>query len=129
MGAREQIIELRKQHGDWTEERIGNSIGKTKQWVSKILREANLPTRAIRTSLIRICPVCSRPTPNNQKSCPGECKRDFYFIIIKCDFCNRPHTIRKFLYKKAIQEGTQFMYCSNECKGLGSKLKSARKNK
>lgn len=127
-----RAIELRQRHKDWTLKQIGNQLGVTKQRVFAILKLAELPTRSLRLlkQLKRkICPICFAPTPGNQKICPGKCKETFFFVHLKCDFCNSPIRMAKTTYQNRLTQGQKFFYCNNSCKGRGLNLQHARKVK
>ena len=45
---RTRVADLRKSHPDWTLQRIGNTVGVTKERVRQLLKLQGLPTRGVR---------------------------------------------------------------------------------
>ena len=85
MDKKESIIHLRKRKPLLTGSEIGRTIGVSRQYVSRILKEEGLHN--IQPKYNKICEICGKRTPRGQMLCPtGECRDKYYNIEIFCAF-------------------------------------------
>jgi len=133
VGAREKIIDYRKNHPYMTLESIGNNVGVTKERVRQILNSENLETR----SLHRIpapmpnCKVCSKPVTYRRRIfCSAECQYPGGRTTTKCHSCNKEITLMTSVYNSRLKRA-KFIHCSRVCRDntrRGTPLKAYKTN-
>ena len=76
------VVRLRKEHPDWTLERLGNEVGVTRERIRQILKQFDLPTRGYKRFYAGFneCPKCLGP------------KRDYRIVCITCHREKYPQT-------------------------------------
>ena len=120
MDKKESIIHLRKRKPLLTGSEIGRTIGVSRQYVSRILKEEGLHN--IQPNYKKICEICGKRTPRGQMLCPtGECRDKYYKIEMVCAFCKvhyilgRGHVIQR--YNRQLKN----TYCSSGCYAKGQR--------
>jgi hypothetical protein len=120
MSVKELVVRERYNNPCATLLQIGNKYGVSKQWVSKILETADLPTKHWKPSYI--CNNCSKeffPAQGRSKSfCSTECRITYATATLVCEECGKLFQ-RKYsrIKDKLTREKQQHFYCSRVCRG------------
>lgn len=125
MRTSDKICKLRKEHPEWVLDKIVEKTGVSRQYVWKVLKDANLKTSSIFFK--------NRPQ-NRCKDCGIECgtastcgshKRKKVMLVFKCHYpdCNNMKTISAAQMKwRREKMGYVHFYCSYDCVHKGRKL-------
>ena len=132
-GARERIINYRKNHPYMTLEAIGINVGVTKERVRQILHSENLETR----SVPRIpdpmpgCRACGKPVNYRRRIfCSSECQFPLGKTHTNCHHCNIEITLMTSVYNSRMRRA-KFIHCSRPCRDntrRGTPLKAYKTN-
>ena len=132
-GAREKIINYRKNNPHLTLEAIGISVGVTKERVRQILNSENLETR----SLHRIpapmpkCRACDKPVNYRRRIyCSSECQYPDGRTSTTCHACKKEITLMTSVYNSRMRRA-KFIHCSRPCRDntrRGMPLKAYKTN-
>ena len=122
MSTRSEAIALRESKPYLTLPAIAEMLGVTKQRIFRILKQEGLPTKGLyqRKRLV-YCPVCSSPTPNKQKVCPGRCREEIKYIWVECEFCHLNFQRKKRIIKDSYKRGYLHIFCSMSCYNRGQR--------
>ena len=118
-----KIIKLRKEQPLLTGSEISRKIKISRQYVSRVLQEADLNNRQPNYKRVVVpCKVCEEPTPRGQKLCPvGDCKDIYYNIAVKCSFCKYEFKMKRSHVVQRYKRGWKHIYCSHSCYARGQK--------
>ena len=132
-GARERIIDYRKNHPYMTLEAIGTNVGVTKERVRQILHSENLETR----SVPRIpdpmpgCRACGKPVNYRRRIfCSSECQFPLGKTHTNCHHCNTEITLMTSVYNSRMRRA-KFIHFSRPCRDntrRGTPLKAYKTN-
>jgi len=118
-----KIIKMRKQQPLLTGSEMGRILNVSRQYVSRILKEADLHN--IQPTYKRVtvqCKVCGKTTPRGQQICPlGECREQYYNIDVTCSFCKYSFRIKRGHIIQRHKRGLKNIYCSHECYAKGKR--------
>ena len=120
----EKVIRLRKEHLDWSSERIAKEIGVTKQRVHKISKELGLPTKMFREKVVLYCKRCNHQINESYSSktyCSDNCKNFGNKVFLRCDNCEKEISYSKASLKRLVLRGWKHFYCSRLCYYEGRK--------
>jgi hypothetical protein len=129
MGTREAIIEFRNQHLCYTEQEIATHFGVTRQWVSKVLIEANDPNAPAKRDdwgKAVTCPKCGGRKHSSAGLC-GNCNHSKQHVTLTCDYCNSTYEVQKSDFESMEKKGQEHHFCSNSHKGLYYRGKNVRR--
>ena len=123
MRNKKKIIRLRNQQPLLTGSEIGRKLNVSKQYVHKILKDANLNNRQPHyKKKIEHCMVCRNVTPNNQQLCPtGECNQKYFYADVECSFCHYKFKLQRSHVIQRYKRGMKHIYCSRKCYGRGQR--------
>ena len=124
MKAKNKIVRLRKKFPLLPSNQIANKVGVSRQYVHKILRQANLHTSAPsrRKNATNACLVCGQPTSDSRyRFCSKECRVDYLTVDMVCSFCKVVYTITRSQLAQKVRDGYNKPYCSRICVYKGKK--------
>ena len=116
-----KIIKLRKEQPLLTGSEISRTMKVSRQYVSRILQEADLNNRQPNYKRVIItCKVCGKTTPRGQQLCPvGDCREKYYEVAVACAFCQYPFKIKRGHVIQRHKRGWKHIYCSRSCYARG----------
>ena len=118
-----KIIRLRKEQPLLTGSEIGRKMDISRQYVSRILQEADLNNKQPNYKRVVVpCKICGKTTPRGQKLCPiGDCREKYYKVDVACAFCKYPFKIKRGHVVQSYRRGWKHIYCSRSCYAKGKK--------
>jgi hypothetical protein len=109
----QETIQLRKEHPDWSLEKIGKELGITRISVWETLKRYNIPTQSIREP--RLCPVCFKPARSFSRYCSYVCMRKRVSVNVTCKYCGKIVFWSPYKFKKDFLHGRKkSFYCNME---------------
>jgi len=123
MKTEKKIIKLRKEQPLLTGSEISRTIKVSRQYVSRILQEADLNNRQPNYKRVVVtCKVCGKATPRGQKLCPvGNCREIYYSADVTCSFCKYSFKMKRGHIIQRHKRGLKHIYCSPSCYSKGKK--------
>lgn len=90
---RKVVARLRKRHATWTQARIAQEVGITRERVRQILKEEGLSTvnslhYTVNPRLVPLCMQCSEPRGYNKQFCSRLCRMEHAKVSVVCDDCS-----------------------------------------
>jgi len=129
MRAKLKIIRYRKRWPLKSSYEISKIVGVSRQYVSKILSQAELPTSAPRErKIIFFCKQCDVGLPYSGKRgqsknyCSDTCKYSYRWIKVKCSFCRVVFRRKRSQLTWAAKAGYNRIYCGKRCQYKGWRL-------
>ena len=118
-----KIIRLRKRQPLLTGSEIGRKMGVSRQYVSRILNEADLNNiQPTYKKEVKMCKVCGKQTPRGQQLCPiGKCKDIYFNVEMICAFCKTNYILKRGHVVQRYNRQLKNTYCSSSCYGRGQK--------
>ena len=116
-----KIIKLRKEQPLLTGSEISRTMSISRQYVSRILKEADLNNKQPNYKRVVVsCKVCGKTTPRGQKICPvGDCRDTYYNIAVTCSFCKYAFTMKRGHIVQRYKRGWKHICCSHTCYAKG----------
>ncbi len=116
-----KIVKLRKENPLLTGSEISRTMKVSRQYVSRILQEADLNNRQPNYKrVVRTCEVCGQPTPRGQKLCTvGDCRETYYNVDVTCAFCKYRFKMKRGHVTQRYRRGWKHIYCSHSCYAKG----------
>lgn len=126
---KESIIQYRKEHPEYSINKIGKLLKVSKQYCWRILKENGLETKKDKTipnespKKFTSCPICYTIRENDNKKICNYCREIYYYATVNCPFCKKEIKLRKKYIKlrKRLKLNRRF-YCNEICFLLGKKL-------
>ena len=123
MKAKDKIVKLRKGFPLLPSKQIAKQVGVSRQYVHKILLQADLHTAAPskRKNPTNACLVCGLPTRDYRyRFCSKECRMGYLRVELVCSFCKAAFIITRSQLDQKVRDGYNRPYCSRICfyKGL-----------
>lgn len=141
MTTRQTVINLRTNHPDWTLEKIGQAVDRTRERVRQILISENLEQRSTKAAYSRLpphlkkgppCPKCGTLVPYRERSydsgykggsypkyCSAECRPKEEAIELTCFYCNKIYVLTipqaKSRQRRVTNGRYKATYCSHSC--------------
>lgn len=123
------VIRSREKHPEWTLGYIAKKVGTSRENVWQILNRRGMPTAAIRPNpedrppkvRRRRCRVCRKILINPISRgkvpplCKGSCYFQWYYVKIRCEWCNVVFYRRKSVIKHRALVGKKHTYCTVSC--------------
>ena len=126
-GTREDIIKIKKTYPCFSQTKIAEEVGKTRQWVSHVLNQEGLIFKKERP-----CLNCGKDRGHNKLFCCRQCFADYHRVELTCEVCGGKfnRTISEVLHYDEHHQ-RDHIYCSRECFGkwLGENYGKGRKSK
>ena len=118
-----KIVKLRKENPLLTGSEISRTMKVSRQYVSRILQEADLNNRQPNYKrVVRTCEVCGQPTPRGQKLCTvGDCRETYYNVDVTCAFCKYRFKMKRGHIIQRHKRGLNHIYCSHSCYSRGKR--------
>ena len=141
MTTRQTVVRLRTDHPDWTLERIGQIVKRTRERVRQILISVGLEHRSTKAAYSRQpahmkkgqpCKKCGTPVPYKVRSydsgytggsyptyCSDECRPKEEEIELTCFYCNKLYVLTvpqaKSRQRRVANGRYKATYCSHSC--------------
>ena len=118
-----KIIKLRKENPLLTGSEISRKIKVSRQYVSRILQEADLNNKQPNYKRVVVpCKVCGKTTPRGQQICPvGDCREIYYQVDVACAFCQYSFKMKRGHIIQRHKRGWKRIYCSHACYAKGKR--------
>ena len=115
-GTRADVVRLRKTYPDYTLQRIGETVGVSRERVRQILKAEGLSTKAFRVSKYppKVCKYCYKFTENQRSYCNTECRTKAHWVKYNCHYCGDEHSMWKAYWKRQSKKYKNH-YCSTSC--------------
>ena len=131
MRAKLKIIRYRKRWPLKSSYKIAQEVGVSRQYVHKILKQADLTTSVPRHTKIYTCIQCDsnykRVKNKGSKSfCSSICKHDYYHVKVKCSFCRVIFRRLRGHLTRGLKQGYTHLYCSPTCRNKGGRERAYR---
>jgi len=125
-GTREEIVTLKKAYPCYSQTKIAQEVGKTRQWVSHVLNQEGLIKKRKKT-----CLNCGEDRGGNKIFCSRKCFQDYHNVEVTCEWCGaiKKRKISEILHYDDNHTRSH-TFCSRECFGswLGTNHGRGRKN-
>jgi hypothetical protein len=141
MTTRQTVIDLRTAHPDWTLDKIGQTVDRTRERVRQILISEGLEHRSTKAAYSRLpshlkkgkpCKKCGTPVPYVERSygngyrggsypryCSIECRPKEEEIELICFYCDKPYVLtvpQANSRQRRVTNGRyKATYCSHAC--------------
>jgi len=113
---RDLIVTQRFEYPLETLKEIGLNFGVTAQYVHKVLRAENVPTRRPERKPVRYCLVCNQRVENSlAKVHAGRCHSEHYWFYVRCNNCWAEWHMRRGQMMQKVRRGDKNTYCSRHC--------------
>ena len=115
---RDLIVQQRFEYPLETLKEIGLAFGVTAQYVHKVLRAENVPTRRPERKSFRYCVLekCQEKIENSMaKVHAGRCHAEYYWLYVRCNNCWAEWHMRRGQMKQKVDRGDKNIYCSRDC--------------
>lgn len=120
-----KTIQLRKEHPNWSLQRIGTELGISRVAVYKTLKKFEQTTYAI-TYFKKQCPVCFKKTVKTHKYCSNYCARKHISATVHCAYCGVKFFKKRYCFRRYLEDKQHNFYCSLEHFYIGYKLNNDR---
>ena len=109
-----QTIELYKQeHPTLTLAEIGQHFRVSRQYIHRVLKQTNIPTKRAKQQFVKYCLVCGKAT--NRTVCAGRCHFQYYNIRVNCATCRITFYRKRGEIQAKYDRGYEKIYCSRQC--------------
>lgn len=116
MNATKKIIKLRKDNPLWSNARIAEKVGCSRQYVHRIIKRADLPNPPKKRK-VRFCAICSSESTAIVHK--GRCSYEYYRPEVTCSFCHIKFRRTKTALRQGYIRGCNNIYCSRQCYNKG----------
>ena len=117
------IIKYRQENPMLTLQDIGNNFKVSRQYIHRILKQANIPTKRIIKRPVKYCLVCGDVT--TRKVCKGKCNFRYYNLMVNCITCHIPFYRKRGQIIEKYNRGYNKIYCSRRCYYRGKRSKTS----
>lgn len=107
------IVIYRQEHPYDTLEQIGIHFKVSRQYVHKVLKQTQTPTKRVKKQHVRYCLVCNNPS--STLICRGKCHFEYYNIKVNCANCRIPFYRKRAAIVSKYNRGYDKIYCSRRC--------------
>ena len=108
-----KIVQYRQEHPHETLHEIGQHFKVTRQYVHKVLKQANIPTKGVRKKSVKYCVICGKS--GTRIACKGSCHFEYYYLKVNCAFCRIPFYRKRGQIINMYNRGYDKIYCSRQC--------------
>ena len=115
------IIQYRQEHPMLTLQAIGNNFNVSREYIYKVLKDNNIPTKGVRRKKSRACKFCGGLHHKRNQFCSPECRFKYTHIEVHCAFCHVPFYRTRQIIDKNMRRGYNRIYCSRSCLARGRK--------
>ena len=115
------IIKYRQENPMLTLQDIGNNFKVSRQYIHKVLKNNNIPTKGVRRKKSRKCKFCSSLQYKRNQYCSPECRFKYTHIQVHCAFCHIAFYRTRQILTKNMKRGYNRIYCSRSCLARGRK--------
>ncbi len=116
-----KIIKLRKDNPLWSNAKIAEKVGCSRQYVHRLLKKENLPNPP-RKRKVRLCEYCKQES--TRKVHKGRCSYEYYKVELTCAFCRVKFRRDRSAVMQGYRKGFDEIYCTPECTIKGRKDKT-----
>ena len=109
------IVKYRQEHPILTLADIGNKFGVSRQYIYKVLKNNNVPTKGVRRKKSNPCKFCGSLHYKRNQFCSSECRFTYTHIEVHCAFCHVPFYRTRQIIDKNMRRGYNRIYCSRIC--------------
>jgi len=116
-----KIVRLRQRNPLLTGSTIASTIGVSRQYVSRILKQQGLNNKQPHyKKIVVLCRYCQSVTQKNKKFCSNSiCRQRYYHIPVQCSFCHYSFTLERGQIIQRHKRGMKNIYCSQQCYAKG----------
>jgi len=115
------IIQYRQENPMLTLQAIGNNFNVSREYIYKVLKDNNIPTKGVRRKKSRSCKGCETLHYKRNQFCSPECRFTYTHIEVHCAFCHVPFYRTRQIIDKNMRRGYNRIYCSRSCLARGRK--------
>lgn len=109
----QSIKVYRQEHPTLTLAEIGQEFGVSRQYIHKVLKQTNIPTKRAKQQFVKYCLVCGKAT--NRTVCAGRCHFQYYNIRVNCATCRITFYRKRGEIQAKYDRGYEKIYCSRQC--------------
>jgi len=110
-----RMVELVNKDPDITNKQLAEDIGVTRQRVSQLRKQLNLPPAPSRKSNWHPCPNCGKLMRERKKYCSIACRHGQEMLV--CETCGKEFGRSKRLVDIAKARNYEHTWCSKACQG------------
>ena len=108
-----RIVTYRQEHPYDTLEQIGSYFKVSRQYIHKVLKQTQTPTKRVKKQHVQYCLVCN--LPSSTRVCKGNCYFSYYNIKVNCANCRIPFYRKRGVIINQYNRGYEKIYCSRRC--------------
>ncbi len=107
------ISKYRQENPTLTLAEIGKKFGVSRQYIHKVLKQTNTPTKRAKKQTVKYCLICGK---NGSRSvCTGKCHFQYYNIKVNCASCRISFYRKRGQIVSKYNRGYNKIYCSRRC--------------
>ena len=118
-----KIVHYKQENPTLTLADIGKQFGVSRQYIHKVLKQSDIPTKRVIQRFVNYCLVCGNSTP--LKVCKGKGHFRYYNLLVNCSSCHIPFYRKRGQIINKHTRGYNKIYCSRRCYYRGKRQRLA----